>query len=138
MNHDTKDDKLETFISKIKTSKNSSNKLINYNRATNRLNELKTEYNTLCDALKPKHNKKSSITEEDFDDEMPTKTKKSAKKPTNDTTEKISIDKITSELNRINSALDNGSDNMIELIDNYVQYKLLILSYYPIHYPVLN
>jgi phenylalanyl-tRNA synthetase alpha subunit len=98
-----KDDKLEKFISRIKESKNSNNKLLNYKKATDRLDELKTEYNKLCEALKK--NKKQDKSEN-----------------------KISIEKISVELNKINEELDNENCDILKSIDSYVQYKLLLDS----------
>ena len=100
------DSKLEEYIQKIKDSKNSNNKLTNYKKATVRLDELKTEYNKLCDALKK--TKKKTV---------------DAKSESN-----ASIDKIITELNHINEELDNEKCDIKALIDNYVQYKSLLDS----------
>lgn len=97
-----KDDKLDQYMARIKESNNSNNKLVNYKKAQSRLDELKTEYNNLCKALKSnKKNKEKSG-------------------------DKISIEKIISELNKINTNLDEDPDNILVIIDNYVQYKLLL------------
>ena len=114
MNQIITDNKLELYISKIKTGTNSNNKVLNYKRATERLRELKLEYNKLCDVLK-----------EGTDDDA-TKKKSSKKNTTDDDKSKISIEKIITELNQLNNELDNGSNNMQELVDKYVQYKLLL------------
>ena len=98
------DEKLETYILKIKESNNSNNKLLNYKKATSRLNELKSEYNKLCEALKKNKSKKSN----------------------NDSENKTSIEKISNELNKISEELESENCDMLKLIDNYVQYKLLL------------
>ena len=97
-----KDDKLEKYMSRIKESNNSNNKLLNYDKATKRLEELKNNYNNLCNVLKTNKNK-------------PTKIGKN-----------ISIEKIISGLNDIDANIDNGQIDMIELFNNYTQYKLLL------------
>lgn len=97
-----KDDKLEKFLSRIKESKNSNNKLLNYKKAIARLDELKTEYNNLGKALKP-----SKKNKEKLDD-------------------KLSMEKIISGLDKINAELDNEATDMLDLIDKYIQYRLLL------------
>jgi len=99
-----KDDKLELYITKIKTSNNNHNKVLNYKRASNRINELKIEYNKFCEMLKPK---------------------KKCKKNTS-IVHNISIDQIMTELNNIDLVIDQGTSSMRELIDNYIRYKLLL------------
>ena len=111
MSQNISDSKLDTYVSKIKTGTNSNNKVINYKRAITRLAELKTEYNNLCRVLKQKSNSDS----DDGD-----------KKNKNVPNDKINIDNIVVELNSINNDLDKGSDNIKELIDKYIQYKLLL------------
>lgn len=96
-----KDDKLEQYITRIKESNNSNNKLLNYRKAINRLDELKKEYNNLCSAVKPKNIKKENI-------------------------EKVSIEKIISALNKINKDLEGDSCDILTLIDNYIQYRTLM------------
>jgi hypothetical protein len=98
-----KDEKMEKIIQNIKESKNSSNKLLYYKKANIRLVELKTKYNKLCEALKKPKTKPSD-------------------KPDN----KISIEKIITELDKIYEQTENKNCDMLELIDNYVQYKLLL------------
>ena len=98
------DEKLEAYILKIKESNNSNNKLLNYKKATTRLNELKSEYNKLCQVLKKNKSKKSNSESEN----------------------KTSIEKISTELNKISEELDHENCDMLKLIDNYVQYKLLL------------
>jgi len=97
------DEKLETYITKIKNSNNSHNKLLNYKKATARINELKADYNKLSNKLKGKTKKKSA-----------------------ETTEKSNIEDIVNKLNEIGSELDAGSSDMNELIDKYLQYKSLL------------
>lgn len=109
MNQNLFDEKLELYISKIKTSNNTHNKVLNYKRATTRLAELKTEYQKLCGILKEKdHHSENS----DRD------SKKNH--------EKVDLDKIMVELNDINAELTKGGHNMQELVDHYIQYKLLL------------
>jgi len=104
--NNTKDDELEKFLSKIKESNNSHNKLLNYQKASNRIDELKTEYKKLCSVLKPKKDKT-------------TKNKQVSQG-------KISIEKIINELNKINTDMDSEECDMLELINSYTQYKLLL------------
>lgn len=131
MNSNISDNKLELYISKIKTGTNSNNKVLNYKRATERLKELKTEYNKLCNVLKNKDTDEldsDDINSDDINSDDKHNKKKSIKKSSlnDDDNPKINIAKIISELNKINTELDNGSNNMQELVDKYVQYKLLL------------
>ena len=127
MNPNISDSKLELYISKIKTGTNSNNKVLNYKRATARLTELKSEYNKLCSVLKNKETNKTDTNDDDLSPEIKSTKKKVIKKAKPDEDKpKINIDNVISELNRINTELDNGSTNMQELIDKYVQYKLLL------------
>ena len=107
------DDKLDAYISKIKTGTNSANKVLNYKKAVGRLTELKTEYNNLCNVLKNKDSSESS----DSDD----KKKKSKKSD-----DKINIDNVMAELNQINTELDKGAADVKDLISKYIQYKSLL------------
>lgn len=108
-----KDETLEHCIQKIKESNNSKTKLANYKKATKRLDELQSEYNKLSEVLKKPSGKKSD------------KTKKSDKKKTA-SSNSISIEKITSELDKILEEIDGEKSDMFELINSYVQYKLLL------------
>lgn len=98
----SKDNKLDQYITRIKESNNSNNKLLNYKKAVNRLDELKIDYNNLCTALK-----------------INTKNKEKSK-------DKTTMEKIINELNKINMELDDESNDMHTIIDNYIQYKLLL------------
>ncbi len=94
------DEQLETWLAKLKTSKNSHNKLLNSKRAATRINELKTEYNELCKALDNKSDDKS-------DDED------------------VSITDIISNLKKMDESIDETHD-MREMIDNFIKYKSLL------------
>ena len=108
------DDKLDAYISKIKTTSNSANRVLNYKKAVGRLSELKTEYNNLCAVLKNKAESES----DDSDDK-----KKKSKKRDDD---KINIDSIMVELNHINTEIDKGTEDVKDLISKYIQYKSLL------------
>ncbi len=99
----THDVKFEKLIKNIKESKNSNNKLLYYKKANTRLEELKTKYNKLSEALCKQKSKKSDKTDS-----------------------KLGIEKISLELDKINEQMDNENCDMLELIDNYIQYKLLL------------
>lgn len=107
------DEKLDTYIAKIKTG-SSSSKVSNYKKAIARLTELKTEYNNLTNALKNK-----STDSDDSETE-----KKKIKKKESD--EKINIDNILTELHAINTELDKGSNDIKDLVCRYLQYKALL------------
>jgi hypothetical protein len=100
MDNNIKDDKLEILISKIKNSNNNHNKLLNYKKAATRINELKIEYNELCNLLTNNKKKKKS-------------------------NNKMSINDIMDELKNIDSLIENSND-MREIIDNFVRYKMLL------------
>ena len=101
-----KDKKLETYISKIdEKDSNFNDKISNYKKATTRINELKTKYNNLNESLKKNKDTK-------------TKNKKS--------TGKINVDDVLNELNDIDKKMNSDNCDMIELINNYLQYKLLL------------
>src|SRR4051812_36254096 len=97
------DSKLEKLIQNIKESKNSNNKLIYYKKANARLDEIKITYNKLSLLLKQK-----------------------SKKSDNKSDNKISIEKIITELDKINEKMNSEKCDMLELIDNYIQYKSLL------------
>lgn len=107
------DEKLDTYIAKIKTG-SSSSKVSNYKKAIARLSELKTEYNNLTNALKNKST--------DSDDSETEKKKIKKKEPD----EKINIDNILTELHAINTELDKGSNDIKDLVCRYLQYKALL------------
>ena len=97
---DPKDLQLELLMEKIKTSTSTHNKLSSYKKAQDRINELKTEYNKLCSVLQTKKKKSP--------DKIP-----------------IHIHTSIEELSKINSLIDSNTD-LIETIDNYIQYKLIL------------
>jgi len=102
MNRDIKDNKLETYISIIKSNEQSSEKLSAYKKANKRITILQEEYMELSDMLKkPKKNKKDNLN-------------------------KYDIDEILQELSDIDSLMDDDTVSMRELINNYVQYKNLL------------
>ncbi|AZL90012.1 hypothetical protein QKC54_gp0846 [Megavirus baoshan] len=94
------DAELEQRLTKIKECKKTSNKLVNYKKAIERLDEMKQEYNDLCKSLKS--NKKS-------------------KSKSN-----LSIEKIMSRLEEINDKLDDDNNDMLELISNYIECRTLV------------
>nr|WBF70419.1 hypothetical protein [Megavirus caiporensis] len=94
------DSELEQRLTKIKECKKTSNKLVNYKKAIERLDEMKQEYNDLCKSLKS--NKKS-------------KSKSS-----------LSIEKIISRLEEINAKFDDNNNDMLELINSYVECRILV------------
>lgn len=94
------DEKLESYISKIKNTNSTHNKLHNYKRASNRLTELKTEYNNLCAAIKEEVSPIES--------------------------EPVNIDKVITELKKLSDDLETEQPDMKVLIAKYVQYKLLL------------
>ncbi|AVL94165.1 hypothetical protein mvi_805 [Megavirus vitis] len=94
------DAELEQRLIKIKECKKTSNKLVNYKKAIERLDEMKQEYNDLCKSLKS--NKKS-------------------KSKSN-----LSIEKIISRLEEINTKLDDDNNDMLELISNYIECRTLV------------
>lgn len=101
-----KDKKLDLYISKITENTNTNDKIINYKKAVSRINELKIKYNNLNESLKK--NKKTN-----------SKNKKSGGN-------KINIDNMFGELEEIDKKMNDGNCDMVDLIDNYLQYKLLL------------
>lgn len=96
-----KDTKLEEYILQIKENDNNKVKLSNYKKATKRINQLKKKYNNICKAL-----------EED---------------PESDE-EQINMETIIFELNRINTQLEEQTEeiDMSEMIQQYMRYKSLL------------
>ncbi|ANB50936.1 hypothetical protein [Powai lake megavirus] len=94
------DSELEQRLTKIKECKKTSNKLTNYKKAIERLDEIKQEYNDLSKSLKS--NKKS-------------------KSKSN-----LSIEKIISRLEEINAKFDDDNNDMLELINSYVECRTLV------------
>ena len=104
---------LEKHITKLKESKNSNNKLIHYKKAVKRLDELESDYNSLSKALEKPLAKKSTTS---------SKTNKSNRSTDN----VVSIEKITNELSKILDDIETNKADMSHVINNYVQYKLLL------------
>ncbi|AFX92962.1 hypothetical protein [Acanthamoeba polyphaga mimivirus] len=94
------DAELEQRLIKIKECKKTSNKLVNYKKAIERLDEMKQEYNDLCKSLES--NKKS-------------------KSKSN-----LSIEKIISRLEEINDKFDDDNNDMLELVSSYIECRALI------------
>ncbi|AUV58794.1 hypothetical protein [Bandra megavirus] len=94
------DAELEQRLIKIKECKKTSNKLVNYKKAIERLDEMKQEYNDLCKSLKS--NKKS-------------------KSKSN-----LSIEKIISRLEEINDKFDDDNNDMLELVSSYIECRALV------------
>lgn len=94
------DSELEQRLTKIKECKKTSNKLVNYKKAIERLDEMKQEYNDLCKSLKS--NKKSKLKSN------------------------LSIEKIISRLEEINAKFDDDNNDMLELINSYVECRTLV------------
>ncbi|AGC02292.1 hypothetical protein H012_gp158 [Acanthamoeba polyphaga moumouvirus] len=97
------DAELEKYITRIKESNKTGNKIINYKKAVTRLDELKTEYNDIIKTLKS--NKKS-------------------KSKSN-----LSVDKIILKLEEINKELDNNNSDMMQLVENFIEYKNLLIEF---------
>jgi hypothetical protein len=90
---------IEKCLSRINDSNNSNNKLLNYKKAVNRLNELKDEYNVSCKRLK-----------------APIKKSKSK-----------NIDKIITDAEMINDEISNN-DDLSEIIDKYIDYRDIVIN----------
>lgn len=101
MENKIKDEKLEYHLDRIKNSKSSKNKLINYKKASNRLNELRCNYNNICTKLKSLTNTNATDTETEDD-----------------------LNKVINELNKLNENFNNNDDNVDidELIEKYQKY----------------
>uniref|UniRef100_A0A6G6ADJ6 Uncharacterized protein n=1 Tax=Borely moumouvirus TaxID=2712067 RepID=A0A6G6ADJ6_9VIRU len=97
------DSELEKYISRIKESSKTGNKIINYKKAITRLDQLKTEYNDTIKIIK---------------------SNKKAKSKNN-----LSIDKIITKLEEINKELDNNNSDMMQLVENYIHYKNLLTEF---------
>jgi len=100
MNCEINDAKLDSYISIIKDSEKTTEKVSAYKKANRRLHTLQDEHNELCNMLK-----------------KPKKTK---------TQNEMNIDEILEGLIDIDAKMNNDSDCMKELIEKYVQYKLLL------------
>lgn len=100
-----KDKKLELYLSKLNESTNVNDKMSNYKKAMFRINELKIKYNNLNESLKK--NKQINIKN---------------KKISND---KININNLIDELEDIDKKMNNSND-IADVIDNYLQCKLLL------------
>ncbi|AGF84961.1 hypothetical protein QJ854_gp821 [Moumouvirus goulette] len=94
------DSELEKYISRIKESNKTGNKIINYKKAVARLDELKTDYNNIVKIIK------------------------SNKKPKSKSN--LSVDKIILKLEEINKELENNNCDMAQLVENYIEYKNLL------------
>lgn len=101
-----KDKKLELYLSKLNESKSTNDKITNYKKAMTRINELKIKYNNLNESLK--------------------KNKKVNSKNKKNSNDKINIDNILNELDNIDKKMNDTQCDMTEIIDNYLQYRLLL------------
>ena len=106
------DDILEKHLTKLKESNNSKNKLLHYKKAVKRLDELESEYNSLSKALEKPPAKKS------------TSSKTKIRQKYDNTP--ISIEKIIKELSKIMDEIETNKDDMSQVINSYIQYKLLL------------
>ncbi|QGR54271.1 hypothetical protein [Moumouvirus maliensis] len=97
------DSELEKYISRIKESSKTGNKLINYKKAVTRLDQLKTEYNDIV------------------------KITKSGKKT--GSKNNLSVDKIITKLEEINKELDSNNLDMMQLVETYLEYKNLLTEF---------
>jgi len=100
MNCEINDAKLDGYISIIKNSDKTTEKISAYKKANRRLNTLQDEHVELCNMLK-----------------KPKKVKK-------DIQNKLTIDEILVELTNIDASMND--DCMRDLIEKYVQYKMLL------------
>lgn len=102
MNCEINDAKLDNYISIIKDSDKTTEKINAYKKANRRLHTLQDEHDELCNMLK-----------------KPKKMKK-------DVSDKMNIDEILVELTNIDAIMNSDSNCMKELIGKYVQYKILL------------
>jgi hypothetical protein len=102
MNCEINDAKLDSYISIIKDSDKITEKVSAYKKANRRLHTLQDEHVELCNMLKKPKKIKKEIQNE------------------------MNIDEILVELTNIDVMMNNNSDCMKELIEKYVQYKILL------------
>lgn len=101
------DEKLDTYISNIKNSELPNTEiLLNYKKATKRINVLKTKYNKINELNKPK-SKKKSIDSDSEDDDIP-------------------IEDLVADLNRIKTELESESIDIGSVLTLYAEYHKLI------------
>lgn len=101
------DEKLDTYISNIKNSELPNTEiLLNYKKATKRINVLKTKYNKVNELNKPKSKKKSMDSDSEDDD--------------------IPIEDLVVNLDRIKTKLESESIDIGSVLTLYTEYHKLI------------
>lgn len=105
------DEKLDSYISNIKNSELGDTEiLLNYKKATKRINILKTKYNKISDSNKSKTiPKKKTNSDSDASDE-----------------DDIPIEDLVADLDRIKTELESESVDLSSILNLYLEYHRLI------------